>query len=463
MKAPASRVVATTRVAVGIVIIGVAASAVALIGATKLPTVDVKPVAVEQSTTQNSTRTLVCDGSYAELGADEKHPNVAVPVGKPGIVVAGETTPLDGLKRPVGGDGLPAVFSVAEGASGAAAQLQQVKSKNVSGAVASTCAEPVNEQWLVGGASSLGVTTTLNLANPGAVSANAQIEVFDEIGPVQQVRSAGIIVAPGTQQTVSLNGYAPDRTRLAVRVTSTGAPVTAALGVGHRVGLDSFGVSTVDRQIGDTTRLVIAGLSNTAAEGEQASDAGEGDPYPVMVRVLAVNGATGTASVKALDAKGNATALGSIELKAGAVGELAVKTWPQAAQAIVITADTEIVGGALGSAGKGSDHDYEWLAPAADIAAHTATPLPVVAGATVVVAHPGEGTAEVTVTDPKGKDTKYQLGAHSALPITAANGSVLVADDTVNIGVRYVSGVTIAGYPVQPKLERDGSLTVFTR
>lgn len=451
------------RATVGALVLAAAGAAVVGVSLIDVPTVSRQPLALTEDTTHNTARSLVCDGGFAELGADPAQPNVALPAGAPEIAYAGAESDRRTLERAVGDPGQPQVFTASGDQATAAAQLQRVSTQTLQGAVASACAEPLNEQWLIGGATNLGVTTTLTIGNPGLVPATAQVTVYDEAGEVDAVQTAGVIVAPGTQHTVSLNGYAPDRERLAVRVTSTGAPVTAALSVGHKVGLESFGVSTVDRQATPATELVIPGVANTAADPDVPSDAGEGDPYPVTVRAFAPGGETGTASVRALDAKGHQTQLGEIELQKGAVGELLVNTWPAGAAAIEVTSTVPVVAAALGSAETDTRHDYEWFTPAPRIIQGEQIAVPVVSGGKVFVVHPGEGTVEVTVTNAKGKESVTKLSAGQAKAVSVPAGATLSASGDVYAGVRYLSGANIASYPVLPPSKRDGTLTVYTR
>ena len=463
MNSPKTPLMIGIRAAVGALVIAVAATAVVLVGSIDVPTIEREPLVLTADTTQNTSRTLVCDGGFAELGADPAHPEVAVPAGAPAVVHAGATPETRELTRLTGGLGLPEVLTLNGDEPLAAAQLQGVATETLRGAVASACAEPLNEQWLIGGSTDLGVTTTLNVGNPGQVPATVQVTAFDEAGQVEAVQTAGVIVAPGAQTIISLNGYAPDRARLAVRVTSTGAPVTAALSVGHRIGLSSFGVSTVDRQAAPDTELVIAGITNAAGDKQGPSDAGVGDPYPVTVRAFAPGGVATTASVRALDGKGHATDLGVIEIAPDAVGELTVATWPRGAAAIEVSSDTPVIASALGSAERGEDHDYEWFTPSPAISAEEVVAVPVVPNGKVFVVHPGEGTVDVTVTDAKGKAKTTELSPGSVRAVTVPNNATLTASGEVFAGVRYFEGADIAGYPVLPAGQRDGTLTVYTR
>ncbi|MBP1327076.1 hypothetical protein JOF28_002308 [Leucobacter exalbidus] len=451
------------RATVGALVIAAATAAVVLVGSVEVPSAVREPLSLVADTTQNTARTLVCSGSFGELGADPEQAEVAVPTGPPVLASAGAKTENSSLERATGGEGLPEVLRAGNTESIAAAQLQHVTTENLSGAVASACAEPLNEQWLIGGGTDAGVSTTLDLGNPGSVPASVQITVFDDEGEVDAVQTAGVIVLPGTQQTISLNGYAPDRAHIAVRVTSSGAPVTASMGVAQRVGLSSFGVSSVDRQAEPNTQLVIAGINNAADHGHEATDAGEGDPYPVMVRAFAPGGEATTVRLRALDAKGHATDLGEMNLAENAVGNFNVTTWPEGSAALVVTADVPVIAAALGSAETVKKHDYEWFVPSPVIAAGEVVDVPVVPNGTLVLVHPGEGKAEVTITPVKGKPRKLTLSPGATQSLEVANGSTITATADIFAGVRYEEGASIASYPVLPPSQRDGTLTVFTR
>lgn len=453
------------RAATGLVVVGVCAAAVLLLGQTELPAVERAPIAVTVDSTQNTVRSLVCAGPFAELGADPSRPGTAVPTGAPAVAVSGAPTEVVSLTRPEGGEAAPAVLEAPVEEPLAAAQIQAVSTETLSGAAGSACGEPLNEQWLLGGSTALGVSTTLSLGNPGSVPATVQISVYDESGPVDAVQTAGVLVAAGTMQTVSLNGYAPERERLAVRVISTGAPVTASLGVGQTSGISPFAVSSVTRQIDPETTLVIPGVANRSDHGHGPSDSGEGDDFPVAVRVLAPSGDEGSAHVRAVDATGRSTDLGDIALAEASVGELIVPHWPEDAQAVIVDADVPVIAAALGSATVAEGHDYEWFAPAPVVAADVPAAVPVVDGGELVVVNPGEVEAELVVEQADGGGTarKQKLPAGSAAVVRAPADALLTSSVPVHAGVRYVSGGLIAGYPILAPDPREGVLTVYTR
>ncbi|SJN08237.1 Putative secreted protein [Leucobacter sp. 7(1)] len=455
----------SARAVTGLLVVAVAATAAVLLGNTVLPGVTSEPQPLVVDTTHDANRTLVCAGAFGVLGADPDRPGATIPIGAPEVVVSGTASSAVSVTRPEGGEGLPAALTAPMAEPLAAAQLQSVQTENLRGVVGSACAEPVNEQWLLGGASSLGVSTTLSLANPGTVPATVVVSVFDENGPVDDLQMASVLVPAGSEQTVSVNGYAPDRARLAVRVVSTGAPVTASLGVGHSLGIDPFAISSVTRQTAPDTQLVIPAIANESDHEHGPSDSGEGDEFPVLLRALAPGDAGGQVRAHAIDAAGTRTDLGIIDLVPGAVGELSIAVWPQGAHALVIDSDVPVIASALGSATKRSHHDNEWFVPAPAIAADTPTAAPVVSGGQLVLANTGEAPAkvEVTAASGKGKPRTLTVAPGSAETVPAPADAVVTSSEPVHAGVRFLQGGDLAGYPVLAPDPRDGELTVFTR
>ncbi|PRI10580.1 DUF5719 family protein [Leucobacter massiliensis] len=452
------------RAVAGAVVVGVCATAVVLLGGASLPEVVREPAAITVDTTQDSSRTLVCAGSFAELGADPARPSVAIPRGEPSVVVSGAAAAA-ALTRPEGNEGAPATFTAPLSEPLAAAQLQSVETENLRGLAASACAEPLNEQWLLGGGTSAGISTTLSLANPGKVPATVRIEVFDENGPVDSVQSAGVLVAPGSQQTVSLSGYAPDRERVAVRVVSTGAPVTAGLGIGQVEGISPFAVSSVTRQGRPQEQLVLPGIANVSDHDSlHASDAGEGDEFPVIVRVFAPDGGSGTARLRALG-DGGSVELGTVDFAGDAVAELRIVSWPEGAHALAVEADVPVLAAALGSSTVDERHDYEWVTPAPPIAADQAVAAPVVAGGRPVIANAGGGEARgrVARADGSGDPATVRVPAGGSVLVRSPATAVLTSSEPVSAGVRVLGKGAIAAYPVLAPDAREGELTVYTR
>ncbi|KAM9863162.1 hypothetical protein ACI1US_00952 [Leucobacter sp. BZR 635] len=453
------------RALTGLVITGAAAVGALLLGTVQLPSVERPPHALQVNTTQSGERSIVCAGAFPELGSDPSRPDVAVPVGEASVLVSGDGDlgtlegSGDGGSRASGAR----VLTAATDAAIAAAQTQTLSSPTLSGLTAASCVEPVNEQWLVGGGTTLGLSTTLSLGNASAVPATVQISVFDENGEIDAVQTAGVIVAPRSEQLVSLNGYAPNRELLAVRITTTGAPVAAALGVARADGIVPVGASTVTRQLRAEKVLVIPGVSNEDSHDheEVPSDTGPADRFPVRVNAIAPGSADGTAQVSAINAAGERTELGAIELKPRTVATLTVEIWPHDATAIVIDSDVPVFAGAEGAANSGETHDFQWFAPAPAIPAEIATPAPVVDGGTLVLANSGDAEATVTVTG--GGDKTVTVAPGAAVLVEGKGKRTITSSEPIHAGVRVPGSGKIAGYPLMPRAEHTGELTVYTR
>ena len=142
-------------------------------------------------------------------------------------------------------DGAPLALTTEPGAVDAGmlagAQSQTVARETLSGFAAASCTEAVAESWLVGGATDVGRTGIVLLANPTAVAATVDVRVIGETGRVDAPSALGIIVPPGSQRVLSLAGLAPNVVSPVVHVTSTGGAIAASLEHSVIEGLDARG------------------------------------------------------------------------------------------------------------------------------------------------------------------------------------------------------------------------------
>jgi hypothetical protein len=88
-----------------------------------------------------------------------------------------------------------------------------------------------------------------------------------------------------------------------------------------------------------------------------------------------------------------------------------------------------------------------------------------VGGGQLVVVNPGSEEAELVIesADGSGKPREQKLPAGAAAVVRAPAEARLTSSVPVHAGVRYVSGGTIAGYPILAPDPRDGEITVYTR
>lgn len=454
------------RAATGLVIIGVAVGAAVAFGtgAVKLPEVERGVVSLEVDTSPNATRTLVCPGAFAELGADPSQPTLAIPRGETQLHTVGTHDDAIELEREASGGTPPRALSGSAAEPFVAIEYQQVSRTNVRGLTATACSEPSHGQWLVGGATSLGVSTTLVLGNPSEVPATVSVEVYTADGRVDASQTTGVLVPAGSQRIVSVNGYAPGQDMLAVKVESVGAAVTATLGVSQVVDIRPYAADTVTSQLEPQTRLVIPGVANVSSH-EHTSDEGEhGDEFPVVVRVLAPGDVGGVATVSAMRPNGKSIALGTVELEPGQVSELVVEHWPEQAQAVQVDADVPVVGAVFGSADVAPSHDYAWFVPAPELTPGVGAATMLVTGSELVVANSGEQEAEVTVTiEGAAAPTTVVVPPAAAMTVAARGKAVITSSAPVSAGVRFINGASITGFPVLAQSDTVTSLTVYPR
>lgn len=456
------------RAAAGIVVIAAVAVGAFALENTSLPSIEADHVSVTVDTLHGAEQHLVCPGSFSELGADPTRPGVAIPLGTAQTAAAGDVEGASELSRKEQGGSLPDVFSGKAATALAAAQVQLVESDLMRGVSAAGCYEPRHEQWLVGGATTLGTFTTLSLGNPTSVPATVSIALFDENGPVDDAATTTVLVPAKSERTVSLNGYAPARESLAVQVVSTGAAITSSLGVAEVQSINPFAVDTVSRQLSPETTLMFAGVTNFSIfETGGPGDAGDLDRYPVVVRTFAPGGESGSATIRAVYSDGSTETLGNISFDAAhAVVDTPIPHWPDDARALIVDADVPIFGAVFSSYDDtdASEHDYAWFAPAPVLPADTEIAAAIVPGGQLVLVNPSSEPVTITIRDANGEtdDQTVTLPAGAAVPVNAPAAVILEADRAFAAGVRVTTS-GIAGYPIVAPVDRASTLTVFTR
>lgn len=128
------------------------------------------------------------------------------------------------------------------------------------GLAATRCAVPVSQGWLVGGGTSVGRSGRLLLANPGAAPSTVDLTVLTPGGAVEPVAGRDLVLAPGEQRQVLLEGLVGGQDAVAVGFAARGAPVSALLVDTRLRGLTPAGVDIVAASTGPATRQVVPGL-----------------------------------------------------------------------------------------------------------------------------------------------------------------------------------------------------------
>lgn len=457
------------RAAIGVCIIGASVVTATLLGTgvVQLPSIDRGVVAVPIDTSQNARIALVCPGAFAELGADPTLPTAAVPSGESVLGSVGTRGEPRELAREFTQGSPPRVFEASAGDAVFAVESQQVATATLQGRTATSCVTPAHEQWLVGGGTTLGQSTTVVLGNPSQVPATVQLSFYDAEGQIEHSQATGVLVPAQSQRILPVNGFVPGRESIVVRVESSGAAVAAALSVSQTVDIRSYAVDTATRQLAPNTQLVFAGPTHMlhSQPGVELGTDGESDDFPVRLRLLAPNGEEGSATVWALFAEGEMQRLGSVELADRRVVEFTVERWDPNIAALLVESSTPLVGGVLASADRAPEHDYAWLAPAPELPVGEDVAVAVAPHGELVLVNPGTtaATVELRSDESRTQAQTIELAAGAATTVAAGEAVWLRSSATISAGVRIVAGAQIAAYPILPQPPRSAELTVYTR
>lgn len=254
--------------------------------------------------------------------------------GGPGTTVGALTAAHPGLSLTAGA---PTVIGVPpqDGGAPLAAGTTTVVTPtgDLRGLMAASCPAPRAESWLVGGATSVGTTATLVVANAAPNAAEVTVTVWGPDGAAGAAAGTVAVVAPGTHLELPVGGIAPDQRRIVVRVQSTGAAVASWLQVGTVDGLTPAGVElVVPGSLPATTQQVVGlvgqeGLTGTA-----------------VLRLLAPTERT-VAHVVLVARDGRTVDLDDVDLTAGLVTDVPLGPLPAGEWAVTVTASVPVVAG----------------------------------------------------------------------------------------------------------------------
>ncbi len=127
--------------------------------------------------------------------------------------------------------------------SAVATQVEIIGDGDIEGWSAMSCGQAQLDQWLVGGATSLGSSARLVLANPSAAPAEATVTVYGPLGQVQN--TLVVAVAPGSQVNKLVEAVAAELPATVLRVQATGPGVVASLQDSRLEGFQPAGTEWV--------------------------------------------------------------------------------------------------------------------------------------------------------------------------------------------------------------------------
>ena len=413
--------------------------------------VDVPRVTVTTAGTSHST--VVCQGSFGVLGLNPSSPNDVTPVGSVSAALSHDAA-TQALAQAMPGETEPSAHSVPAPETLRGAQSQRVATDTVKGMTASACAEPTNDQWLVGGSTVRGISSVITLSNPGNVPATVTLSVFDEQGPVTDIGTSGVLIPAKTQKTVPLNGFGAGRESTVVRVQTTGSPVMATLGVHHITEITPIGADTLNAQPGPAERLVFPGV--TAYENHTHGE-GEGTHPVVTVRMLAPEEAT-EARVVGVTAEGDRIDLGTASLTPGLVVDHELNELPEAVTAIVVEGDDPLLAGVKTITHDSADYDFTWMTPSAVIDGGETVRTVVLNGGSLTIINLGDSQADVTIAE-----TPREIAAGGTTSVSETGVVPVSSDAPFALGVTLFDTQSITSYPVLGTGQQVEGFTVYPR
>ncbi|MCR2816152.1 DUF5719 family protein [Microbacterium jiangjiandongii] len=401
-----------------------------------------------------SESVVACPGGLLAIGRDATLAGSVSVVAEATTTVgtaAGQTEPTPEVLTVPGIEGsAPAVFSAPPAGDTrtdlAAASSASVSAEDLSGFAAASCAPPLLESWIVGGATTTGSSGLLLLANPGSVPATVQITAYGAAGP--QTPPAGqLVVAPGTQRVVPLAGLVRGEQSPVLHLVSTGAPVQASLQASITRTLLAGGVDQVGAIIAPDTELVFPGVAVNAPPGVE----GASDPTAVVRLLAPSTPTTATVTVRSGDRE---VATREVPLEAGLPLELDLGALAVGAYSVHVAADAAVVGGVWTTTGFGEGDDFAWHTPAprldgATLVAVAAGPSPVL----TLAAPAGEAvTATLTADAGAGAAQQVTVPAGGTVEVDVSEGAIyrLEAAEPVHAAVGFAGDGALAAYPVWP-------------
>ena len=204
------------------------------------------------------------------------------------------------------------------------------------------CIQSSVTSWIVGGATIVGSSSTLYVANPGNTTVNVKVTAWGASGEISLPSDGQLSIAPGKATQLALENSADADPQLALRVQAEGGRVAAWVASQKLDGESAAGSDIITSTASAGTSLTIGALSIDKAASEITPQAAAADatatPSPTP---SATTSATATPSAKAT-AKASAKASGAAKAGAAPSAKASAKATPSATAKPSATATTAV-------------------------------------------------------------------------------------------------------------------------
>lgn len=457
-RSTAVRVVSTGARLVGGIVVS-AACVVGVIAAVPLgwPGVQTSPAHTEVEPYPGETM-LTCSGPFRAVGRDATNATQQSTAGVPAITVGADGTAPEERTLEIASvpdaDATPWFLGQPEDrelALIAAAESVSIASEDLAGFAASACGEPAMESWIVGGAAGTGASDVLVVSNPGAVIATVTFTFFGSQGAAQRQ----VVVPASTQVSLPLAEGAAGEDSPVVRVTSSGAPVRAALQSSLIRVLDPAGID-IQEGVGraETSQTLLSVRAVLPADIDGAGTvlrllAPDADA-DVVIRASAEDGAPAGADKRVSIEAGQPSVVDLTDLGPGLF-------------TLEVEASAPVVAAAWQTTGLGKDADFAWMTPAPLLDDETVFAVADGPSPRIQLQNPGGADVEVELAPVDGGDAQtvtVPAGASLVVDATADTVYALRPSGEVRAAVSYVGAAALAGYPVSPMAKASQPVVV---
>ncbi len=483
MTVPKPSIVVSARILSGVIAIGVAAATLAAVSLGSLPTVEQRPTGVSVTPVPTPAR-LVCPGSVLRLGElGGENASTAVAIGQPRYVTAATAGSPSTVSLQTGGSAVSGgepvlVTGDDDTASIAAAEYHDVDSGDYRGLAAAACAVPTTDVWLVGGATTVGRTTLLTLANPNGVPSTAAIEIVGAQGVVEAPGLTGITVPANGQRTLSIAGFAPNLAEFVVHVTSRGGPILANLQFSIVRGIEPGGVDIVGATAVPAMTTVIAGIVVLGADAvsDRLGEPGYED-LPTTLR-LYVPGEVGAAATVRIIPEGDSTTGGSstgasfqLVVQPGVVTDVPIESLVDGSYSVIVETSVPVIaavrastvaadkspGSSAGASSAGAS-DVAWFAGATPLGDAAFTSVAPGDGAQLHLANPG--TTPITATI---NGATVTVPGGSAIAMEALSGTSYRIDRGAGLfaSISFASAGRLASYLISSGATVESPVLIY--
>lgn len=251
------------------------------------------------------------------------------------------------------------------------------------------CVQSSVTSWIVGGATIVGSSSTLYVANPGNTTVNVKVTAWGASGEISLPSDGQLSIAPGKATQLALENSADADPQLALRVQAEGGRVAAWVASQKLDGESAAGSDIITSTASAGTSLTIGALSIDKAASQITPQAAAADaaatPSPsASADSLDLSGALNEPRLRVLNpgdktAHVKVTLLGKsgpvqfapasgLNVKAGQVADLPLGGLAQGTYGVKIDSDQPVSAAAL-STSQGSEypelsgqhiHDFTW-------------------------------------------------------------------------------------------------------